>query len=910
MSSSFQNPRNPLVALWASATESYMRDTHPDLSIREIRRLPFMQGVYEHLSQLKLKQRVPKPPEQVELKETGDALKTAQAAYYSQAFFDVAVTGIAYSQHPYDPVYLLYIEGLEVCHELDGTTNFSTEDWFGFGLCVIVYIRMSGVPTDLGTMEKRLIDFLISNSGLTSEQKKKIKDFWHQPFVYGMAEFQYRDANSSAYKNYGVMDWKIPDNAQIVMIGDWGTSMDDAAEFLEQLWKKAYLNNPEATILFLHLGDIYYCGLPYECYYYFLDVFAKVGAKLQRDPSIDPNKFNPNPPIFTIPGNHEYYSYGYGYFELLDNLGQGQSCSFFCLRTKNNQWQFLGIDTGQADGNGLLSFMQGMGDIVEGCLNKLPNWGWVNWITNLAVTTYEDFVGPFQPTLRDSEFKWVKDKLDHFDGKTIMLSHHQLFSRRAEIDHNTPQYMNSWLDENFSCYYDKIAAWYWGHEHTFAVYLDGVMGLNKGRLLGSSSYEVTNDSDDPYGKTYPMVPFASYMDQNLIDQTKGIYSHVGAIMSQQGSEIGVNYYQFEAWSQLDEPPVGRQLKEIPEVAEKIAPTSFTSLKPSWIGDIPIKAKEVKTSHSPSVAVWDESLYLAYVDKKDNKNELKLCNIKTSDIHLENRQLKGAWSNANFIKNGNSNITSDHSPALIAVDSRLFLFYIDKSNILRGLTRYTNGSEWTSLSLEVKVGDAAPAVCFFQGRIYLVYREKGSDDNLFWGFYDIASGYWQDFGELKASNNKKLESPNTPALAADAYNIYMTYQKKDGNSILWAVGHPAANDVPEAYINNISWLDQGEVEGKHKTETGMSLAYANGIFIMVYTLYSESGSNGNLMQCALNGTGKDSFGSWVGDNIVKPYNQKGYSTARSKFVAELGITTGGGVMVYRGLDHEEIYWAYY
>ena len=149
------------------------------------------------------------------------------------------------------------------------------------------------------------------------------------------------------------------------------------------------------------------------------------------------------------------------------------------------------MDTGQADGNGLQSALQAIGDVVistvEGWLeSKLPDWLTHN--LNIINVLFGDAVGPFQPKLRKTEVSWLKDRMNEFPGNTIMLSHHQLFSREATINHSSPQFMNTSLDAHFREYYSVIAAWYWGHEHTFAIYLDGLMGLNKGRLLGSSSY--------------------------------------------------------------------------------------------------------------------------------------------------------------------------------------------------------------------------------------------------------------------------------------------------------------------------------------------------------------------------------------------------------------------------------------
>lgn len=86
---------------------------------------------------------------------------------------------------------------------------------------------------------------------------------------------------------------------------------------------------------------------------------------------------------------------------------------------------------------------------------------------------------------------------------------------------------------------------------------------------------------------------------------------------------------------------------------------------------------------------------------------------------------------------------------------------------------------------------------------------------------------------------------------------------------------------------------------------MTLQYADGIFLLVYT-----STNNNLTQCALNDTGTDSTGSWVGSNTVKINVNTNPSTARSGRAPALAITAGGGFLVYRGEEHDEIYWAYY
>jgi len=921
MSSTFQNPRNPLAALWASAVEKYLRDKHPDLDLQQIRQLPMMQGVYKHLYQLSRKQRVPEPTAK-KTAGTAEAQQIAQMAFLSQSFLNLAVTTAGFTTVDQE-LYSYYINLLDSYNNSHNIDDFSTDDLAGFALCLIVWVGLAGVQ-GLDTLETSLLDYLIDSLPLTSSQKQQVKDFWDS-IDKNRYSPQYRDANS--YTSYGAIPWKIPAGAQIVMLGDWGTSLDDAHEFLYAIWKKAYQNNPGAEIVFLHLGDIYYCGLPYECQNNFFNVFVLVGQRLMDE--LNDSNFNPFPPVFTIPGNHEYYSYGYGYYELLDTLNQNvnginhsqlyQQCSFFCLRTADNKWQFLGMDTGQADGNGLLSALQGAGDAVKGWMDdNLPDWDWLQWVENLAYTTYEDFVGPFQPTLKSSEVNWLKDKMDNFSGKTIMLSHHQLFSREAKINHDTPEYMNTWLDKNFNSYYkNDIAAWYWGHEHTFATYLDGLMGLNKGRLLGSSSYEATLGNDTPYANNYPAVPYGPNMTDTLVHKNSdGLYYHVGAIMSQSGSDMAVRYYQFPAWTQLDTTPPDLHLEEITAVRENIT-TSFKSLKPTWIGNQQISNSVVTTDEAPALTTWNDMLYMIYSDGVNDSKNLMLCMANVSGFKPSTTNATPPWGRPVNIKVNNSNIATANSPAVIAVNGNVYGFYIDSSKYIQGIRMAAGSSSpssWTSIgNMPNQVSAAAPAVCFFQGRIYIVYRESGSDNNLCWAYYDVAAGTWHDFGQLKDKYGSNFESDNAPALAADAYHIYMAYQTKNNTDIRWAVGTPSST-APSGTSNNISWTDKGKIQSIAKSGTtnpdttrGLTLEYANGVFFLIYV----STDNHKLTQCALNDTGADSTGTWVGSNTLKVgVNTNNASTIKSSKAPGLAITSGGGFLVYRGDSHDEIYWAYY
>ena len=104
-------------------------------------------------------------------------------------------------------------------------------------------------------------------------------------------------------------------------------------------------------------------------------------------------------------------------------------------------------------------------------------------------TGYNDHIPglPVGPGLQPSEITWHRDKLEKFAGSTILLSHHQLFSANSEINKGARPYVNESLLATFSPYFDKVAAWFWGHEHNFVLFEDGQHGLKRGRLIGCSS---------------------------------------------------------------------------------------------------------------------------------------------------------------------------------------------------------------------------------------------------------------------------------------------------------------------------------------------------------------------------------------------------------------------------------------
>jgi hypothetical protein len=173
-----------------------------------------------------------------------------------------------------------------------------------------------------------------------------------------------------------------------------------------------------------------------------------------------------------------------------------------------------------------------------------------------------DPVNHTAPGLQTSEIKWHQDKLDQFPGSTVLLSHHQLFSAHDKLSDGAMAYLNENLHLTFRSYFDRIATWYWGHEHNFVVFKDGQCGLRKGRLIGCSAYEETTE-EDPYEIKFTDVSYSMDMKKLSLSPYQGgpqqYYNHAMALLEVSPEKIDVSYYEYLSWDrdftppQIDEP---------------------------------------------------------------------------------------------------------------------------------------------------------------------------------------------------------------------------------------------------------------------------------------------------------------------------------------------------------------------
>ena len=182
-----------------------------------------------------------------------------------------------------------------------------------------------------------------------------------------------------------------------------------------------------------------------------------------------------------------------------NSKAQTQAASFFCLRSSDNGWQFLGMDTGYND------------HVIN--------------IEAFLKEHFEDIAA--MPDLPPNEIDWHEDKLKNFVGRTVLLSHHQLYSNNSPIGSPVGnQSVNTALFKKFCPFFPKVAAWFWGHEHGLAVFNEGTNAkrgflinpdgaavlpdqLKMGRCVGHSAIPVDSVSilENPYKNNYPGIPF-------------------------------------------------------------------------------------------------------------------------------------------------------------------------------------------------------------------------------------------------------------------------------------------------------------------------------------------------------------------------------------------------------------------
>jgi hypothetical protein len=211
---------------------------------------------------------------------------------------------------------------------------------------------------------------------------------------------------------------------RIGLIGDWGTGLYGAP-----FCANSIIADQDGYDLVLHLGDVYYSGLDKEVQERFLDFKLQNGNWITR----------------SLNGNHEMYTGGHGYFELL--LPQlKQTSSYFAFQ--NDYWTLIALDTAYNQDPG------GQEGNLVGPGNSQPQ---IDWLTNIIGAAGS--------------------------RKIALFSHHQPFS---QLDANQGPKLIEALRPFLEA--QKITVWYWGHEHRCVLYDPHPAFGFRGRCMGHGGF--------------------------------------------------------------------------------------------------------------------------------------------------------------------------------------------------------------------------------------------------------------------------------------------------------------------------------------------------------------------------------------------------------------------------------------
>ena len=238
---------------------------------------------------------------------------------------------------------------------------------------------------------------------------------------------------------------QVSDTARIILVGDWGTGLRrarDVATCMGQEVAQALAAGREAHVV--HLGDVYYSGLPGEDRRRFLDCWPVTVAQAGSGVT-----------SWSLNGNHDMYSGGFGYFGTLlgdprfaaQRSPDGQPTSFF--RLSSPSWDFVGLDT--------------------------------SW--NSDVMSRGE-IG----VLQDPQAGYVARVAGESPRKLVLLSHHQLTSAydKADLGPELGGKLAPVLSGN------RVTGWWWGHEHRAMAYKP-YGGVRYPRCLGNGGVPVLVD---------------------------------------------------------------------------------------------------------------------------------------------------------------------------------------------------------------------------------------------------------------------------------------------------------------------------------------------------------------------------------------------------------------------------------
>lgn len=281
-------------------------------------------------------------------------------------------------------------------------------------------------------------------------------------------------------------DLQIGDNCRVIIVGDWGSGIPRAQKVAMEMRKHVVdAKNQGIECHVVHLGDVYYSGFEFEYRERFLPYWPVLPTEADAVRS------------WCLNGNHDMYSGGHAYFDYLladPRFARQERSSFF--RLANKHWQILGLDTAWDDDG-----------------------------------------------LKDPQDAWVRDKVASNTQKTMIMSHHQLFSAREQSP-DVGRVMRAKLKGVLEL--NKIDAAIWGHEHRCVTY-EPHDHIRYGRLIGHGGVPVWTDTDSL------AAPGVFQSNKSMGGGVNERFAYMGfAVLNFKGVEIEAAYYDEDGGLDLRE----------------------------------------------------------------------------------------------------------------------------------------------------------------------------------------------------------------------------------------------------------------------------------------------------------------------------------------------------------------------
>jgi len=213
-------------------------------------------------------------------------------------------------------------------------------------------------------------------------------------------------------------------NPRIVVVGDWGSGVKRAIAVAKQIAARVdEALGEKREVHVIHLGDVYYSGDAVEIELRVLadGMWPVTAAQAAGDHVMS----------WSLNGNHDMYSGGWGYFDTLladprfvnQSSAPGKPTSFFRIRTPS--WDLVGLDT--------------------------------SWQTDPLSLAKSGVLEDPQATVLGA---WA-EQAEQDGRKLMLLSHHQLVTAydHGDIATELPDKLAPLLARG------QVAAWLWGHEH-------------------------------------------------------------------------------------------------------------------------------------------------------------------------------------------------------------------------------------------------------------------------------------------------------------------------------------------------------------------------------------------------------------------------------------------------------------